>query len=259
MQIFTDIILALYHVLFNNLGLTIIVLALASRIIFLPSSISMIRHQKKMQDLKPKLDALKKTHSEDKKRQMEEQAKLFKEHGINPASGCLNAVLQIAIAILLYNALTQILKLPDLNRYFFSWDLTQPDLHKNIISNIALPGVLVIISAITQLVLSKMMAPKKPIVEETKAVVKKKKVVVTKEEKQDFADMATQMQSQMLFLFPAMIIYSGYFLPAGLALYWAITTIFAIIQQYILVGWGGMGDWLPKSIRDTKMLQRKTA
>lgn len=244
MSIFTTIILALYNLLFQNLGLTIIVLALASRVIFLPSSISMIRHQKRMQDLKPKLDELKRLHAKDKKKQMEEQAKLFKEHGVNPASGCLNAVIQIVIAIMLYSALRNILKMPDLHRQFLFWDLAKPDLIHGIISTYALPGILVIISAIAQLFLSKMMAPKKDIVMEAKAVAKKEKV--KGEEKEDFADIATQMQSQMLFLFPAMIIYSGYFLPAGLALYWAITTGFAIVQQYLLVGWGGLADWLPK-------------
>lgn len=247
MSFLTEIILALYNVLFENLGLTIVVLAIISRVIFLPSSISMIRYQKKLQEIKPKLDAVRKKHKDDKRKQFEEQSKLFKEHGINQASGCLNAIVQIVIAFVLYNALMQILRMPDLNIHFLSWDLTKPDIHRNIIGNVPIPGLLVILSAVTQLVLSKMMAPQKPIEEGAKKLAKKEKV--PKEEKQDFADAAAQMQSQMLFLFPAMILFFGYSLPAGLGLYWAVTTIFGIAQQYLLVGWGGLADWLPKNRR----------
>lgn len=243
MSIFTDIILAMYNVLFQNLGVTILALGIISRIIFIPSSISMIRYQKKLQEIKPKLDELKRKHKGDKKKQFEEQAKLFKEEGINQASGCLNAIVQIVIAFVLYNALMRILKMPDLNTHFLIWDLTKPDIHRNIISNIPLPGLLVILSAVSQLVLSKMMAPAKPIEESAKKIAKKEKV--PKAEKQDFADAAAQMQSQMLFLFPAMILFFGYSLPAGLGLYWAITTLFGIVQQHLLVGWGGLADWLP--------------
>lgn len=244
MGIFTELIKALYFLCFENLGLTIIVLGLASRLVFLPSSIAMIRHQKKMQDLQPKLKELKRLHEDDKKRQMEEQAKLFREHGINPASGCLNAVLQIGIALILYNALSAILYDTSIKTQFFMWDLAKPDVIRGILGTLPLPGILVLISAVTQLVLSKMMAPAKPIVEDVTITTTKDKM--KKEEKQDMADIAMQMQSQMLFLFPVMIIYSGYFLPAGLALYWAVTTLFAIAQQYLLVGFGGMSDWLPR-------------
>lgn len=245
MNIFTQIILAIYNVLFQNLGLTIIALAIISRVIFLPSSISMIRYQRKLQELKPKLDELKRRHKDDKRKQYEEQAKLFKEHGINQASGCLNAIVQIVIAFVLYNALRHILVMPELHTRFLFWDLAKPDVHRGIIGNTPVPGLLVLLSAASQLVLSKMMAPAKPIAEDAKIVAKKEHV--PKEEKQDFAEAATQMQSQMIFLFPAMILFFGLSLPAGLGLYWAITTLFGVTQQYLLVGWGGLADWLPKT------------
>lgn len=234
----------MYNILFHNLGLTIIALGVLSRIIFIPSSISMIKYQRKLQDIKPKLDELKRKHKDDKKQQMLEQQKLFKENGINQASGCLNAIVQIVIAFVLYNALTHILRTPNLNTHFFAWDMAQPDVHKGLVGSLAIPGALVVLSAIAQLVLSKMMAPAKVVKEEVKKVVKKEKI--DKKEAQDMTDVATQMQSQMIFLFPAMLLFFGLRLPAGLALYWLTTTLFAIAQQYLLVGFGGLGDWLPR-------------
>jgi hypothetical protein len=43
----------------------------------------------------------------------------------------------------------------------------------------------------------------------------------------------------MLFLPIISVVYGG-FLPAGLFIYWIVATIFSIVQQYLIVGWGSM-------------------
>ena len=53
-------------------------------------------------------------------------------------------------------------------------------------------------------------------------------------------DPNTRVQRQTMLLLPLLSIVYGGFLPAGLFIYWITTTIFAIIQQYLIVGWGGM-------------------
>ena len=43
------------------------------------------------------------------------------------------------------------------------------------------------------------------------------------------------------------------FLPAGLFIYWIVSTVFSIVQQYLIVGWGGMFPlfgWTPGFARD---------
>ena len=48
------------------------------------------------------------------------------------------------------------------------------------------------------------------------------------------------------------ILYGG-FLPAGLFIYWIVATIFPIVQQYLILGWGGMFPlfgWTPAFARD---------
>ena len=44
----------------------------------------------------------------------------------------------------------------------------------------------------------------------------------------------------MAYIFPFISLIYGSFLPAGLFLYWITSTIFSIIQQYLIIGWGGM-------------------
>ena len=53
-------------------------------------------------------------------------------------------------------------------------------------------------------------------------------------------DQNTRIQRQMALLFPFISLTYGSLLPAGLFLYWIVSTLFTIIQQYLIIGWGGM-------------------
>ena len=88
------------------LGFSIIALTTIIRLVLLPFTTSQIRASKKMQDLAPHLSLLKEKHKGDKKKHQEEMMKLYKNHGVNPASGCLPVILQIPIIWSLYHVLT---------------------------------------------------------------------------------------------------------------------------------------------------------
>ena len=47
----------------------------------------------------------------------------------------------------------------------------------------------------------------------------------------------------MIFI-PFISVFYGGFLPAGLFIYWIVSTLFSIVQQYLIVGWGGMFPFL---------------
>ena len=53
-------------------------------------------------------------------------------------------------------------------------------------------------------------------------------------------DQNTRIQRQMALLFPFISLTYGSLLPAGLFLYWIVSTLFSIVQQYLIIGWGGM-------------------
>ena len=52
--------------------------------------------------------------------------------------------------------------------------------------------------------------------------------------------MRSQTQRQMAIFLPFISLIYGSILPAGLFLYWIVSTIFSIVQQYLIIGWGGM-------------------
>jgi len=62
-----------------------------------------------------------------------------------------------------------------------------------------------------------------------------------------------RFQRQMMLFLPLISVFYGGILPAGLFIYWIVATLFSIIQQYLIVGWGGMFPlfgWTPGFARD---------
>ena len=86
-----------------NWGVAIILLTLVIKIIFFPLTYSSTKSMAKMAELQPKVKAIRSKYKKAKsdiaqRRQMnEEMMKLYKEHGVNPAGGCLPLLIQLPI------------------------------------------------------------------------------------------------------------------------------------------------------------------
>lgn len=244
--------LSLLHIP-GTLGFSIIVLTVLIRLLIWPVMTSQLRSAKKMADLKPHLDSLKLKHKDNKQALASAQMDLYKEHGINPAGGCLPALIQIPIIWALYQTIFAFFSgnqgLTNLNNAlypFIGHFNSSPDLNffgLNLATKPAeftkLGGLLLlipIITAILQLVQSKMMAPR-PVPTYPGDTNKEK------EEKEKTEDAMTAVQSQMTYMMPLMVGYFAFQFPIGLALYWNTFTILGIIQQYFVSGWGGLEEW----------------
>lgn len=207
-----------------------------------------------MAELKPHLDTLKEKHKGDKQALASAQMALYKEHGVNPAGGCLPTLIQIPIIIALYQTIFAFFGngqgLENINKaiYFPNLQLSaSPNLNFFGINLAAKPadfgslGVAVllipVVTAGLQFIQSKMMAPK-PVKVNPDDKPKEKK------EKEDMADSMSAVQGQMMYMMPLMIGYFAFQFPIGLALYWNVFTILGIIQQYLLSGWGGIEGWV---------------
>ncbi len=238
------------------LGLTIVLLTVIIGLITWPFKSSQIRTTKrlseKMQELKPQIEALKVKFGKDKMGFNQAQAALLKEHGVNPAAGCLPSLLPVLLIIPLYQVIFTFFEgakgLEKINYFLYSqsWHLKAlPDLHFFGVNLASKPsdfgsigvGVLAIplLTAFLTFVQSKMMAPVK---------VKHFKTDTLQEEKQkeQSGDMTQAMQGQMTYMMPLMIGYFAFTFPIGLAIYWNTLTILGIIQQYTIAGWGGLTD-----------------
>ncbi|MEK7565738.1 MAG: YidC/Oxa1 family membrane protein insertase [Patescibacteria group bacterium] len=220
-DIFLQSVLFIYNTVgFQNLGIAIVEISVLTRIIFYPFLKQQTHYTKKMSELQPHLNALKDKHKDNKQVFAQAQMALFKEHGVNPAAGCLPAIVQIVILFGLFGALSKILNM-NLNTSFFFWDMAKPDAYHLSGLPFAVPGVLVILAALTQYIQTKMMLP-------TPAP----KPQENKNKKSDFTSDFADAQSSMVWMFPLMFLFLGTQWPSGLALYWTISSVLAIYQQY---------------------------
>lgn len=230
---FNAILIELYR-LTGDLGLAIIVLTFVLRGILVPLTLPSLKAQKKIKDLKPELDKLKKKHT-DKKVFQQKQLELYKKYNVNPLAGCLPQIVQLGVLIFLYRALITFLGHTgeqglEITTQFFWMDLALPDPKY----------IMPILAAGTQLILSLMLAPGAEIRDVVPNNAKSKKLKEANAKEEDTAEMAQAMTKQMMFIMPVMTGFIALKFPSGLALYWVASTIFSIIQQYFISGPGGL-------------------
>lgn len=224
-------LLWLYQTTGQNLGLAIIILTLVIRTILIPFTLPQLKSAKKLTQLKPELDALKKKHGHDAKLFQQKQLEFYKTHNVNPAAGCLPFIAQFIVLIALYQVFMNTLGgngMGEINAIFFGLDLKAKD-----------PTyILPVLAGVLQLIMSMALLP---------AIENEpEKRKGTAEQKEDVAEMAQSMQQQMVFMMPVMTVIFSLQFPSGLALYWVITTAFSLIQQLLISGPGGLVSYYTK-------------
>lgn len=227
-----NLLIAFYKGLFSNLGLAILGMTAFIRIVLYPLTVPALKMAEKQKRMQPKLNELKEKYKDDKERLTQEQLKLMKEAGINPALGCLPQIVQLIILIALYQVFIKVLhangaeitnlnnllyfdflKLPTnavIGTKFLYLDLTKPDPYY----------VLPILSGVAQWTMTRIGRP---------AAVKP---TGEKVEKGKSDDIMQNMQSQMGIIFPLMTVFIGLKLQSGLTLYWFVSVLLSVVQQW---------------------------
>ena len=231
-----NLLVFVYNIVpFHDFGIAIILVTVFIKLLLVPLSKKQIESQKKMQELQPKIKELQKKYKDDKEKQSKAVMELYKTHKTNPFSGCLPLVFQLIFLIAIYRVLFNIsgagLKVSQgvlypfvsnpgqINQYF----LGIIDLSKTLdLKNLALGNVphliLIFLAAAAQYYQTKMLMGKQLAA-----------APVDKAKKDD--DIAQMMGKQMLYLGPLLTLFIGIRFPAGLALYWLVSTVFMIAQQ----------------------------
>lgn len=218
----------------NDLGLAIILLTITIKIVLFWPSLSAIKSQRALQETQPKLEALKKKYKDDKEELSKQLMKFYKENKVNPLSSCLPMLIQLPILFAVYRVFwtglstdpqtgtlitEQLEHLYAPIRAMFEARVIDTTFFGLIDLSKTGNYVLAVLAGAFQFVQSKMLMQKSP-----------PKVKGAKDE-----GMAVAMNKQMTYFFPLITIYIGVKLPAGLALYWIVNTLFAIGQQYFIL------------------------
>ena len=237
------------------LGFAVIGLTVLIRLVLYPLMAAQMKSAKKMQNLKPHLDAINAKHKDDKKALQQAQLDLYKQHGVNPAAGCLPLLIQMPVLIALYNVFYQVLQngnleklLADINQvlYFPAIKIAALDLSFFGTNLVVKPSqwqshgwwllAIPIVTAGLQWWQSKLMMPQTQGIghrEQGTGTQKQEKKTTpqTLSPKPSEPDMAGDMQKQMAMITPIMFGMFAYQFPLGLALYWNVFGLFGIMQQ----------------------------
>ena len=98
-------LLASLYDLTGNFGLAIIILTIVFRVVLLPLGIKQIKSMQAMQALQPKIKEIQKKYKGNKQKVQEQTMKLYQEYGVNPLGGCLPLLLQFPILIAMYSVI----------------------------------------------------------------------------------------------------------------------------------------------------------
>ncbi len=226
-----NLLIFLYSILGNDLGLAIIALTVIIKLLFIPLSKKQITSQKELQKVQPKIKELQVKYKNDKETQSKEMMKLYKEHKINPAAGCLPLIIQMVVFITMYRIIRNLTQVDDFQVHLeslYSFVSHSENVGRMFLGFLDLSKTknyfLAIVTAAFQYYQIKMMQQKN---EKTKTVAEPKK--------DGSPDMAAMMSKQMLIVIPMMTLFMGIQFPAGLALYWLTSTLFTIAQQWVVM------------------------
>ena len=89
----------------HNYGVTIILLTMLIKLMFVPLQYKSYKSMKQMQVIQPKVLAIQNKFKDDRERLNKELIKLYKDHRVNPVGGCLPLVLQMPVFVALFNIL----------------------------------------------------------------------------------------------------------------------------------------------------------
>ena len=215
-------LIILSNLLFSNFGLGIIVFTLLMRLATMPLTLRQIHSTRAMSTLQPKMQEIQKKYKDPKRRQ-EETMKLYRQAGVNPLGCLLPMVVQMPIWFALYGALRITVggtpeSVVSLSERLYAWgyiesavplenrflwlDLGQPD--RSLIL-----ALLVFASTYVQQKLSTVPS----------------------------TDPQKQAQAQMMnWMMPLMFAWFTLGVPSGLAVYWAMSNITAVIMYYFVYG-----------------------
>jgi YidC/Oxa1 family membrane protein insertase len=204
----------------HDTGLVILLITILIRLVLYPLTSFSIKAQKSMQDLQPKLEAIKKQYAGDTQKQTQATMELYKNNKVNPFASCLPLLIQLPILIALYMVMRDGLASTNLDKALYSFVANPGQLNPVSFGflNLAKSNViLAVLAGAAQFWQAKLMITKQP---------PKNAGSGAKDE-----SMTAIMNKQMLYFMPIMTVVIGFSLPAGLTLYWFFSTILTGLQQ----------------------------
>lgn len=229
----------------QDFGIAIIFLTLIIRFLLYPVSAKGVKSQKIINEIQPEIKEIQEKYKNQKEVQVKKVLEVYKNAKISPFSAFVPLLIQLPVLIALYrvlwsvqsseafNFLYDFIPVPEkINSMFLGFiDLAKTGIFEEINgSSIFLAGnaVIIIGASIAQFVQMKMMLSRKAKEEkENKSKNKSNK-------KEPAQEVAEKMQKQMVYFFPFFTFFILMRFPLAIGLYWLVSTLFSIVQQYFI-------------------------
>lgn len=190
------------HSIVKNWGWAIVIVTLAIKIVLFPLAAKSFKSMAKMRKFQPEMERIRENYKEDRQLLGKKMMELYKKEGINPASGCLPILVQLPIFLAFYYMLMESVELRQAPWIFWIKDLSLKD-----------PLYILPVINMGLMFLQQRLNPPP----------------------------SDPMQRRMMTLLPLIFGVFFLFFPAGLVLYWAVSNLFSIIQQYVITKrYGGL-------------------
>lgn len=210
----------------GDVGLAIIAITIVVKFILLPLSIKAAKLQKFSRDAEPKLREIKEKFKDDREAQAKATMDLYKEAGINPFSSIFLIFIQLPIIIALYLSVLNGggAALPNINTELLYSFVPNPEtvnmMFLGIVDITAKSLPLAILAGLVQFVHSHLSLPK---------MEPRKEGVVSMRD-----DFARSMNMNMRYVLPVIIGVFAYTLSASIAIYFTVSGLAAIAQEFIV-------------------------
>lgn len=215
--IYNALIFVAQYLTWQDVGVAVVLLTVLIRVILMPLSKKSIIGQYKMKLLEPKLAVIK-AKGLSKEEEAKETFALYKDEKINPFSGCLYLLIQLPILFALY--------------FTFMHGVIQPEHLYSFLSTDGLHNTLFGLIDITKPFLP--LAILAGISQAIQAFLAPKPTIPTGDAKGFQAQFAKSIAVQTKYILPIIIVIIASRLASAVALYWCITNIFSIGQEYYL-------------------------
>lgn len=191
----------------GNYGIAIIIITILMRIALFPLTLKQEKSMKKMKELEPEVNKIKEKYKDDPQEVQKQMAELYRTNNVNPLGGCLPLLLQLPVFVALYYAFSGN-AIPN-DATFLWFNLKKPDTLFKI-------GVF----AFNLL----------PILNTAVTYIQQKIMTSVSGGGQENSQMQT-----MLYMMPAMMLVLFYNMPSGVTLYYLVSGVLSLVQQYFVM------------------------
>lgn len=233
-------LLSFFYGLVGNYAIAIGLLTLSVMLLLFPLNAKGMRGMAAMQKLQPELKKLQVKHKNDKAALNEETMALFKEHGASPVGGCLPLLLQMPVLFVMYNVIQGLTRRGKNGNFDPKYLDKASDLYRDLSSSKTMESFGIDLAESASDVLKVSFVAALPFLVLIFGVVasgyyQQRMISRRTGSNANVEDnpMAKQMQ-QMTKIMPLMYLVFGFTLPAGLNVYFLISSIFRIGQQALI-------------------------